>query len=338
MKRGLPFVFALNLLAQSPWQISQSGTTVALRGLSVVNGQVAWASGAKGTVLRTVDGEHWKIMQVPGAEGLDFRDVEGFSENVAIAMSAGPGYASTIYKTTDGGATWSLKIRNPDPMGFWDAMAFWDAHHGMVFGDPVKGRFQTLITKDGGDTWTSIQGPESLPNEGGFAASGTCLTVSGTQDVWIATGGAKTSRVLHSSNRGKSWTAAEVPVFSDAPTKGLFSIAFRNAIEGFAVGGDYKKPMADGPNGSFSLDGGKSWKAAPGLPLGFFSVVVAVPHTKGAYVAAGPLGSTYSTDGGHSWTPLDQSPVNTVGFADPNHGWAVGPKGLVLKYVGKALK
>lgn len=30
--------------------------------------------------------------------------------------------------------------------------------------------------------------------------------------------------------------------------------------------------------------------------------------------------------------------MNTVGFASPTTGWAVGPKGLLMKYYGPALK
>ena len=59
-------------LAQaSSWRTEASGTTVPLFGLSVVSAQVAWASGTKGTVVRTIDGEHWTAMQVPGADKLE---------------------------------------------------------------------------------------------------------------------------------------------------------------------------------------------------------------------------------------------------------------------------
>jgi len=34
---------------------------------------------------------------------------------------------------------------------------------------------------------------------------------------------------------------------------------------------------------------------------------------------------------------LDRTPVNTVGFAGAANGWAVGPKGLLMKYAGAAL-
>jgi photosystem II stability/assembly factor-like uncharacterized protein len=89
---------------------------------------------------------------------------------------------------------------NQVPDGFWDAMAFWDKDNGILFGDPVKGSFQVYVTSDGGASWHEVaaKGLEAMPNEGAFAASGTCLTVAGANDAWIATGGSATSRVFHS--------------------------------------------------------------------------------------------------------------------------------------------
>jgi photosystem II stability/assembly factor-like uncharacterized protein len=67
------------------------------------------------------------------------------------------------------------------------------------------------------------------------------------------------------------------------------------------------------------------------------SVVVPVPGAPRVYVAAGLAGSGVSVDAGRSWTVLDRTPMNTVGFASPSTGWAVGPKGLLMKYSGPAL-
>src|SRR3546814_10031662 len=65
-----------------------SGVDVRLRGISAVDADVAWASGAKGTVLRTLDGgRHWRHIVVPGADELDFRDVEGFDARAAVVRS-----------------------------------------------------------------------------------------------------------------------------------------------------------------------------------------------------------------------------------------------------------
>ena len=325
-------------LAQS-WQAVPSGTAAELRGLSVVSDKVAWASGAKGTVLRTVDGQQWQAMQVPDADKIDFRDIQAFDAKTAIVMGAGPGAASRIYRTVDGGATWKLVTTNQVLDGFWDAMAFWDKDNGILFGDPVKGSFQVYTTADGGLTWQEVaaRGIEAMPNEGAFAASGTCLTVAGSNDAWIATGGSASARVFHSSDRGKTWRASSTPILAGAPARGVFSVAFLNSKEGFAAGGDYKETRMAGINGAYTADGGASWTPVEVAPAGYMSVVVPVPGAPRAFVAAGLAGSGYSTNGGRNWVELDRTPMNTVGFASPTQGWAVGPKGLLMKYTGPSL-
>ena len=78
--------------------------------------RVAWASGANGTVLRTVDGGvNWQAAPCPAPSTLDFRDVDAMSEHVAYVLSIGPGEASRIYKTTDGGEHWDLQFQDTDP-------------------------------------------------------------------------------------------------------------------------------------------------------------------------------------------------------------------------------
>ena len=115
-----------------------SGTTNRLQAVSPVNSRVVWASGTGGTYARTTDGgETWVSAQVPGAETLEFRDVEGVSAEVAYLMAAGTGTDSRIYKTEDGGATWALQIQNTDPAGFYDCFAFWTPTYG-----PHDGRFR----------------------------------------------------------------------------------------------------------------------------------------------------------------------------------------------------
>lgn len=321
------------------WEPVASGTTAELRGLSVVSDKVAWASGAKGTVLRTVDGVHWQALQVDGAGQIDLRDIHAIDANTAIAMGAGPGAASRIYRTVDGGASWRLMATNQVAEGFWDAMAFWDKDHGILFGDPVKGSFQVYATADGGASWQAVDssGLEAMPNEGAFAASGTCLAVAGSRDAWIATGGSAQSRVFHSRDGGKTWRPSATPIPAGAAARGVFSVAFLNPKEGFAAGGDYKETRMAGINGARTEDGGASWTPVSIQPSGYMSVVVPVPGAPRALVAGGLAGSGYSLDAGKRWMLLDLTPLNTVGFANPSTGWAVGPKGLVMKYRGPAL-
>ena len=152
---ALIFVVAINADAQ--WQKQTVDTKASLRGLSVVNENVVWASGTGGTFLRTVDGgKNWTIGKVPDADKLDFRDVEAFDANTAYLLSIGEGENSRIYKTTDGGETWKLQFKNSNPKAFFDALAFWDKDNGIAMSDPVDGKYLLLETKDG-ENWKLLK-------------------------------------------------------------------------------------------------------------------------------------------------------------------------------------
>src|SRR5205807_6725114 len=121
-------LIAATALAQAP-QIFTPHTTEDLRGASAVSRNIAWASGTRGTYLRTTDGVHWQPAQVPDATTLDFRAVVAFSSDEAFLMSAGPGDQSRIYHTSDAGQHWQLQFSNSNPKGFFDSMVFWDKTH-----------------------------------------------------------------------------------------------------------------------------------------------------------------------------------------------------------------
>lgn len=320
------------------WITQPSGTSARLRGLSVVNERVAWASGTGGTVLRTLDGgASWSILPVPNANDLDFRDIEAFDAHSAYALSIGEGESSRIVKTGDGGQTWTLQLVNEEPDGFLNALAFWDSQHGLALGDPIGGRFDIRATDDGGKTWTRIDPegmPEALPNEGAFAASGTCLFVWGDQLAWFGTSG---GRVFRSEDRGKTWTVHQTPIRSASPSSGLFSLSFQNAKHGVAIGGDYEIPERIGSLVALTSDGGRSWSAPEGPePGGYRSAVVFLPdQDPPTLIAVGPTGSDRSEDGGKSWTPLGELGFHAVDFANASTGWAVGDGGIIARFNGK---
>jgi photosystem II stability/assembly factor-like uncharacterized protein len=320
-------------VARAQWRPQAVGTKSDFRGLSVVNSRCAWVSGTRGTFARTADGgETWSVGTVAGADKLDFRDVEAFGETIAYLLSAGPGEASRIYKTTDGGTSWIEQFRATDPSSFLDALAFWDKEHGMALGDPVSGRFELLITDDGGAHWKPLakeNRPAALPGEGAFAASGTCVIARGEGDAWFATGGAKVARVFRSSDRGRHWEASETPIVAGVQSAGIFGIGFRDARHGLIVGGDYRKPNDAGANAAATTDGGKTWTLLDrGLP--FSSAVV---WAKDRWVAVGTSGSHVSLEQGATWQRLDRENYNSVAFAAEGVGWAVGPKGRIAKFV-----
>lgn len=330
MRAAALFSLALFLAQLAFGQKPQtSGVDVQLRGISAVSDKVAWASGAKGTVLRTIDGgSTWQRLEIVGTEALDFRDIQAFDQNTAFVLSIGPGEQSRIYKTVDGGKIWQRQFTNRDPKAFYDCFAFWDSTHGIAVSDSVDGKFPLITTTDGMN-WNPVamkKMPAALPAEGAFAASGTCIATFGKNDVWFATGG-PAARVFHSADRGQIWTVAETPIVHGAATQGIFSLAFWTAKDGVAVGGDYKEPVQTGKTAAVTHDGGKTWVLASKPPGGYRSAV-AVGASQ-SLITVGTSGANSSPDRGNSWNPMITEDLNAVSFAG-NSGWAVGPAGKII--------
>jgi photosystem II stability/assembly factor-like uncharacterized protein len=317
------------------WERQLSTLRSSLRGLSAVSDQVAWVSGSEGSFAFTRDGGmSWTAGSVPGADSLDFRDVQAFPDGTAYLMSAGSGPSSRIYKSRDWGESWVLQHTNEIQDGFFNGFAFWDHDHGILVGDPVDGSLFLLMTADGGARWNRLSGPD-LPSvtegEYGFAASGTNVAVFGSEGVAVASGGS-VARVFRSEDRGVSWKVAQTPMTSGEPTKGIFSIAFGPPGEAMVVGGDYQRPELTLGTVARSSDGGLTWALAPGDDaVGFRSGVAHLPHPdRSLWVTVGTPGSSYSTDGGRTWIDFDTEPFNAVAFATTT-GWAAGPEGTVAR-------
>lgn len=312
-----------------------SGTDVRLQAVSVVDAQVAWASGVDGTYLRTTDGGRtWHARVVPGADSLQFRDLHAVAADTAYLLSAGTGPLSRIYKTTDGGASWELQFVNGVGDAFFDCLDFWDATHGIAFSDGVDGRF-VMVETDDGEHWTPADRrglPDAQPGEGGFAASGTCVLTLGAADGWIGTGNARTARVLRTTDRGRTWTANEVPVTA-GEAAGITSVAFWDGRTGVAVGGAIGDPESTGSRVARTEDGGRSWVGG-GEPTFRGAVYGAayVPRSEApTVVVVGPGGASYSIDHGRTWMALDTGAYWGLGFAGPGAGWLVGPGGRIGK-------
>jgi photosystem II stability/assembly factor-like uncharacterized protein len=317
------------------WQPQTSGVLGRLRGVSAVSARVAWASGANGTVLRTVDGgQTWQKLLVPGAEKLDFRDVDAMSDRLAYVLSVGSGDPSRIYKTVDGGAHWDLQFANTDPKVFLDAMTFRDESHGVAFSDSVDERF-VILTTSNGRTWERVPAdrlPPALPGEGAYAASGTNVAMAAGR-IWIGT---TAGRVLRSTDGGHAWTVAQTGL-ATGQAAGIFSIAFRDAQHGVVVGGDYQKESDAIDNAAWTSDGGSTWTVVKGRGLsGFRSVVAYVAkgsRAGAALLAIGPKGADWSDDDGHTWSAIESAGFDTYSATrDGAFGWAAGAGGRISRW------
>ena len=320
---------AATTLAQ--WQMQESHTKESLRGVSAVNENVVWASGTRGTYLLTTDGgKTWTAHQVPGTEELDFRGVKAFGAE-AFLLAAGPGDKSRIYHTTDFGKHWELQFTNSEPTGFLDCMAFSDAKHGMIVGDPVNGKFQILRTDDGGKNWRYAD-PKAIPaaidGEGAFAASNSCIAVEGQKSAWFVTGGTA-ARVFHTADGGENWSVAETPIVHGAASQGIFSIAFRDAMHGIVAGGDYAHPEQVGNNLAVTKNQGKTWEPITAPQTRFFSGIAYVDGT--SLVTVGSGATAFLSDSLHNWKALNDQGFNAV---DSKAGttYAVGADGKVARF------
>jgi len=323
-------------LLQAQWRPLTSGTTVSLRGLSVVDGRTAWASGARGTVVHTTDGgATWRVDSVPGAVAFDLRAIHARSPRIAhVAATAG-----RIWRTRDGGATWELRYEASDTSVFLDAIEFWDDRHGMALGDPIGGRFFLLVTRDGGDTWHEPpidERPVAAPGEAAFAASGSSLLLQGSADslvAWIGTGGA-VARLHRSVQRGRNWVAYSTPMRQGSPAEGIFSVAHVPGQGLMVVGGHYSQNDSTRGNAASTL-AGPQWRLVTTQgPRGYRSGVAfaRLPGEAPVGVAVGPGGSDVSTDGGMTWAPFDSTGYHAVRASQDGIFFASGSGGRLARY------
>ncbi|GIG66282.1 WD40/YVTN/BNR-like repeat-containing protein [Phytomonospora endophytica] len=314
------------------WELTDTGVTGQFRGLSAVSSKVAWVAGSGGTILRTVDGGgSWQNVSPAEAAGLEFRDIEAFDARRAVALTIGPAEESRVYVTDDGGTTWTNTFTNAEPTAFYDCMAFFDTRHGIAMSDPVDGRIRFIRTADGGRTWSVLpaeRSPEALPGEFAFAASGQCLVAADRHNAYLVTGGAETARIIHTADRGATWTAHDTAVKS-GPSAGIYAAAFADAKHGILVGGDYTTPTSAPDAFAYTGKGPAGLELSGDSPGEYRSGVsfLAGPLA----VTVGPTGSDLTFDGGRSWHRFDDGAFDSV---DCVHGfacWASGPKGRVAK-------
>ncbi len=357
--------------AQEDWKIHQpkttpqtSGTTQLLIAVSPVNDRVVWAAGTGGTYVVTTDGGNtWKSAVVPGAEALQFRDVQGVSDKIAYLMSIGSNTTDfKVYKTVDGGATWTIQFTNETVNAFYDCFAFWTPDRGITHSDSVNGVFPDIRTTDG-KTWQSIAAnmPPALSGEASFSASGTCIATQGDRNAWITTGGASIARILATRDGGNTWHAYDTPLVS-SPSAGGVSVAFRDSQHGILGGGDLASNAS--ADAATSDDGGQTWTLTNKPPLS--GAIFCLAYVRGnqlddddrgdgAYGQNDGEGFDHNLDravvitaetepdfssGSAAWTPDEgrtwyeipgASGYWAVGFASPRAGWFVGNNGQILK-------
>jgi photosystem II stability/assembly factor-like uncharacterized protein len=160
------------------------------------------------------------------------------------------GSGGVIYKTTDGGSTWTQQT---SPTGSTlNDVSFWDTTHGWAVG--AGG---VMIYTTDGTNWTLL------------APSPTTQTLMGVSFVGlngVACGGSSDNvkgTILYTTDGGTTWTAATTNPSADYCTDVMLSDATHGFIS--CDGGNGVKPMM------YTTDGGVNWTAATTVNYGAYS-------------------------------------------------------------------
>jgi len=336
----LLFVLLAHFSHAQTIQILTSGTQTSLRGLSVVDNKVLWASGSNGTVARSTDGgKTFNWITVKGYGQRDFRDIEAFDSNTAIIMAVAE--PAIILKTTDAGKSWKKVFEDSIKGMFLDAMDF-EGDAGFVVGDPINGKLFRSVTRDNGDTWEKLNNQEiSLPTgEALFAASGTNIKIvfSGTYAAFfynfIITGGTKSEIII----TGSSLTRHKLPLQQGKETQGANSIALGNKNL-VIVGGDFANDKDTTGNCILLSNKFHNYKidtftfSHPQTPPhGYRSCVEFINDNQ--LITCGTSGVDISNDGGMNWTLISPESFHVCQKAKQGNAvFLAGKEGRIAKLI-----
>lgn len=197
------------------------GRDESLHGLSIVDASVAVVAGPGGTAFRTDDGGvSWTSIGYPVLpDALWIEDVEFATANLGwvVGLDLDLGHDHTIYRTTDGGATWSPNLITGGYM-FW--VDFVDASRGWI-GSTGRGYYRTT---NGGSSWTAGTLPTYFTNpsvsDGQFAD---------VQTGWVA---GWDGYLAKTTNGGTSWFLQDLGTTQDH----LFNLSVVSATEVWITG------------------------------------------------------------------------------------------------------
>lgn len=296
------------------YQLAIKSVTVAadikdehFRGLSIYKDQVTIA-GSKGSILNFTLPLSDTILRIDSiGESLHFRDVYNRPNRQLYMSIQDP--SQILMKQKD---VYSVVYKNRDSLCFLDGMAFWKNGVGVIFGDPLQGKHFILKTINQGNFWERIPNdniPTPIKNEAGFAASGTSIVCVSKGIGYIGLGG-ETVRVLKTVNYGDTWKSQDTPMPKNQSGTGIYSMAFKDELNGVAVGGNWEFSDCDSSK-IYTTNGGETWTLSEGTQ-GYRSCVTYVKDN--IYISTGTNGTDISIDGGKSWQLLDTIGFNAIQF------------------------
>lgn len=311
--------------------------SITWRGLSVVNNNVIWTSGSKGSIgLSTDGGKTFNLNLVSKCPTCDFRDIEAFNDKNAVAISSG--FPAVVFRTTDGGITWDEVFRKNDSAYFLDAIDFWDEKRGLILADPIDGAFVLLETNDGGATWKELDRskmPKAENAEACFAASGTALRCWGKNSFAFVSGGGASRLFLFEKGIEKH-QVFHVPAVSGKSSQGAYSLT--KPIGGLLAvsGGDYTDDNGEQPAlFIFNFKQPTWFKSKQVEPLtGYKSCIAGIAGNKILTCGTSGVDLVVKEKGIFKNHQLTEQGYHTIGVAKKGNAvFLVGSKGQIARFV-----
>ncbi len=348
MKRNLFFIalFLFSFVLNAQWtqqNTNMTGSTpVGVDQISIVDSNIVWVNGFNGSgtnprikaSARTNDGGTvWTSSTYNGFGATVYPSVltaVGNNKAFCVAMDTITNGNASFWKTTDGGANWSLVtgVMNDGANTFADGVKFWDNGKGFCYGDPVSNVFDIYTTIDSGATWTKVPGTNitaPLSGEYGYNGSDCASIVSGGIGVFLTNKG----RVYKTTDYGATWAITTTAPYTIAAGGKIYASSANYIILANLATG------ATSYTWKYTTDGGATWLTY--APTGSFYdySMCYVPGTQNTFIAttpsqALPRGIAYSTDGGLSWTDFSDPMLHfqgeniqclAVNFYDASIGW-----------------
>ena len=313
--------------ASGAWILQNSNFDAGSTGinyLSIVDENVVWGTAFDGTgnginiqkfTKTTNGGDTWEYSEIDiGNAELGISMIHALDAQTAwlVAYPRGANQIGGIFKTIDGGLTWSRQdsANYDSSSSFANVVYFWDENVGFAQGDPLSTEFELYVTNDGGDNWNAVPG-SSIPNPLGGEYGYTRQIEVVDDNVWFST---NNGRIYHSIDRGNNWTVYQSPIsdFGSAEVNG--NLSFADSQNGVIIdnsGNVYR-----------STNAGASWTQISTTGPVYTSGLCFIEGTNTIFSTGG--GSSFSNDGGYSWNPIDTSTHLYVDFHDENIGWSGG--------------
>jgi photosystem II stability/assembly factor-like uncharacterized protein len=278
-------------------------------GEACIRGDISYGDG----VYKSTDrGRTWKNVGLRDSRHIGAVIVDPRDPNVVFVAALGHAYGPSsergIFRSRDGGATWSKVLYRDERTGGIDVVfdphnssvlyaALWEAcrtPYSLSSGGPGSGLYKST---DGGTTWKRLDGngwPEGILGRIGVSVSG-----ADSERVYAMVE-AKDSGLYRSDDSGESWTKVgddgrirQRPwyychVFADPKTADTVYVLNTGLLR--------------------SNDGGKSFDLLP-APHGDHHALWIDPANPQRMINGNDGGATITTDGGKTWTTQENQPT-----------------------------